>query len=216
MRVLSSLTLLLVLSTAFAQEAVPAQAAETVDNATEAVPAVAEAAEASTEAVVATEGAETAETNEAAETGEAAEATETVESSETAETAEPAAASEEDSSEASEEAETAAPAEAAAPAAVAAAAAAAASDNGAEYHISDLKQGVTEAVGGLQSADGTAQDLTPENRAKLIEDLTPSCQKFVHESISTVNALTSLQIDEVTEEEARDIRRKISYIFRIL
>ena len=212
MRVLSSLTLLLVLSTAFAQEAVPAQAAETVDNATEAVPAVAEAAEASTEAVVATEGAETAETNEAAETGEAAEATETVESSETAETAEPAAASEEDSSEASEEAETAAPAEAAAPAAVAAAA----SNNGAEYHISDLKQGVTEAVGGLQSADGTAQDLTPENRAKLIEDLTPSCQKFVHESISTVNALTSLQIDEVTEEEARDIRRKISYIFRIL
>lgn len=206
MRVLSSLTLLLVLSTAFAQEATPVQATVTVDSATEATPTVAQGAEASTEAVVTTEGAENAESvevTEATETGETADASEAVESAETTENTE-TVASEEAQTEVSEEAETAAPVEAATPAVVA-------SENSSEYHISDLKQGVTEAVGGLQSADGTAQDLTPENRAQLIEDLTPSCEKFVHESIGTDHALTSLQIDEITEEEAKLIRRNKTY-----
>ena len=53
--------------------------------------------------------------------------------------------------------------------------------------------------------------MTEENVTTLVDNLWPSVQNFIEQSLGEVSTLDEMSVDEVTEEEAAFVRSKYFY-----
>ena len=74
---------------------------------------------------------------------------------------------------------------------------------------------IQEIQSSLQGDGAEAEGvvMTEENVGSLVDNLWPSVQNFIEQSLAEVSTLDEMNVDEVTEEEAAFVRSKLNFYF---